>query len=163
MSWNRRTRNGSYSEPPMSDALSDLMRIKNKVEPLVVSPQKAHRLAMGHAANFARLVMGSREYQKAFDRLTRDIPSRRDAGRWVVLVKYLGLSETKATVARLAKEIGVLARRRESDRELLRLVVQRGVKALVVEAEHAARRRSNEIARTSGRTGAISRWDTRPA
>ena len=44
---------------------------------------------------------------EAFDRLTRDIASRRDAGRRVVLVKYLGLSETKATVARLAKEIGV--------------------------------------------------------
>ena len=64
MSWNRRTRNGSYSGTPMSDALSDLMRIKNKVEPLVISPQKAHRLAMGHAAILARMVMASREYQR---------------------------------------------------------------------------------------------------
>jgi hypothetical protein len=163
MSWNRTTRNGSYSGTPMSDALSDLMRIKNKVEPLVVSPQKAHRLAMGHAAIFARTVMASTEHRQAFDRLTRDIPSRRDAGRWVVLVKYLGLSETKSTVARLAKEIGILARRPESDRELLHLVVQRGVKALIAEAEHAVRRRSHAIARTPGRTGAIDRWHTRPA
>ena len=153
MTRNSRTRIRGF-DGTSRDALSDLVRIKNKVEPLV-SRQKAHRLAMAHAAIFARTVMASRDHREAFDRLTRDIPSRRDAGRWVVLVKYLGLSQTKATIARLAKEIGVLARRSESDRELLQLVVQRGVKALVAEAEHAARRRSNEMPRTSGRMGAI--------
>jgi hypothetical protein len=131
----------------MYDATSDLLRIKRETEPLV-SPQLAHRLALVHAAIIARLVMTSREHREAFARLTRDIPSRRDAGRWVVLVKYLGLSVTKATIARLAQEIDRLACRPENDRELRRLVVERGVKSLVVEAEHGVRRRSNDFAQT---------------
>ncbi len=163
----RNTRNRIYNGTSR-DALSDLLRIKRAVEPLV-SRQKAHRFAMAHGVAFARMVMGSRDHREAFDRLKRDIPARRDAGRWVVLVKYLGISETKATVARLAKEIDCLARRKEGDRELRQLIVEKGVKALIAETEQDVRPRSSELVRdrrrvlSANRSVSEARWQqTRP-
>jgi hypothetical protein len=62
-----------------------------------------------------------------------------------------------------------LARRKESDRALRRLVVESGVKALIAEAEQDVRPRSNELVRNlrpappADRSELEPRWrQTRP-